>query len=183
MKMSSTYLSHTTGFILKAISCIHLLSLVTMVNPWPSFLLLGACHLYTEYKYRIIYWNVSTFSRRVSDSNWFQTTVKATSIGTLVNKLTTSKLTIQFLRMGTPWINSTKYSKFLTYDGNFPVNGMCPVGMCNTCVCLQLILGFNGNTNFVNLGHHSYVQLLGVMLSHMSLLNQCEVVLVLILDL
>lgn len=130
----------------------------------------------------IIYWNVSMFSRRLSDSNWFRTTANTTSIGTLVNRLTTSKLTIQFLRTSTSWINSTKCSKFLTYNGNFPVNGMCPVGMCNTCVCLQLILGFNGNTNFVNLEHHTYVWLLGVMLSHLSLLIQCEVVLVPILD-
>ena len=51
-------------------------------------------------------------------------TVSVSSVGTFVNKLTTSKLTIWSEWMKASLILSTKWAEFLTYDEDLPVSGL-----------------------------------------------------------
>ena len=62
-------------------------------------------------------------SRDESEANLYLTTESASSVVTLLNKLTTSKLTIWLDRMGGSLIISTKWDEFQTYEGDFPING------------------------------------------------------------
>ena len=63
-------------------------------------------------------------SRDESEANLSLTTESASLVSTLVNKLTTSKLTIWLDRMGASLIISTKWDEFWTYEGDFPINGL-----------------------------------------------------------
>ena len=58
-----------------------------------------------------------------SEANLSLTTANASSVGTWVNKLTTSKLTIWLDMIGASLIISTKWDEFRTYEGDFPING------------------------------------------------------------
>ena len=62
-------------------------------------------------------------SRDESEANLSLTTESASSVGTLVNKLTTSKLTMWLDRMGASLIISTKWDEFWLYEGDFLING------------------------------------------------------------
>ena len=63
-------------------------------------------------------------SSKGSAASLSRTTASVSSVGTFVNRLPTSKLTIWFEWMGASLILSTKWAEFLTYDKDLAVSGL-----------------------------------------------------------
>ena len=61
-------------------------------------------------------------SSKGSATSLSRTTASVSSVGTFVNRLTTSKLTVWLEWMGASLILSTKWAEFLTYDEDLPVS-------------------------------------------------------------
>lgn len=98
--------------------------------------------------------------REGSDSSWFQATDRASSVGTLVDRLTTSNLTIRLLWMGTQWeMDSRKCSEFLTRIFLL-VSWLYP-----PIIAPAADYWSEWNTNFVNVGMSVHMWQFGVMLS------------------
>ena len=110
----------------QSIPYIYLLLLVIMASPLLSPHPVDICVIPFQsvlFVYRLSIGILVCSFRDESEDNLCLTTESASSVCTLVNKLITSKLTIWLDRMGASLIISTKWDKFQTYEGDFPING------------------------------------------------------------
>ena len=137
IKVSSTYLNHIVGFRdidSNAISSKYSIYIFAIAgdNGEPIAKPVNICvipfrsvlFVYRESTspsdYLLEYWSVFLWMCQRPICPWL---LSASSESTLVNKHTTSKLIIWLDRMGTSLIISTKWDEFLTYEGDFPING------------------------------------------------------------
>ena len=140
MKVSYTYLNHIVGFRdidSNAISSKYsmyiyspLLVIMTssLLSPHPvdicDPILKGVvCVQRVNISIRLSIGILVHSSRDESEANLSLTTESGSSVGTLANKLTMSKLTIWLDRMGASLIISMKWDEFQTYEGDFLING------------------------------------------------------------
>ena len=163
MNVSSTYLSHIDGFSdvdPNAISSKHSIYMLAntgetgepIVSPSWQYISDPIPKLVVSTQKVVI--SIRLFigiqvhsSSTRSAASLSRTTVSVSSVGTFVNRLTTSKLTIWLEWMGASLILSTKWAEFVTYDEDLPVSGL----MIST---RKLLNGWHAENRVLTKGHN-----------------------------